>query len=92
MNSEALEEISKAIVGLTSKALRLEARCDALDVALQAVAMKTGLSQEQVAKWVDYLTEAAYQKRLERIESADPSIAAELDRRASLPELPNELL
>ncbi len=87
-----LDTIYKTIVALTSKTMRLEARCDALEIALGVVSQKAGIPHEKIHKVVDDMTKTAFQKRLERAESASPAIAAELDYRPLSPDLPPEFL
>ena len=84
--------IYKAIAALTSKAMRLEARCDALEIVLGVVSQKAGIPHETVHKFLDDLTTLSLHKRLERVEGVDPAIAAELDSRPIVPELPTDLL
>jgi hypothetical protein len=79
-------------VGLTSKTIRLEARCDALEIACETLARKAGIPAGQMLKTIDDMTAAFHQKRLERVENASPAIAAEIDNRPSMPDLPDELL
>ncbi len=89
MNDQALYELVKAVV---AKTMRLEARCDALEIAVGLLAKKTGLSEEELLKYVDQLTELSFQKRLERAEGINPELAAEIDYRPELPELPDWLV
>ncbi len=77
---------------LLAKAMRLEARCDALEIAVGVLAKKAGLPEEKLLKYVAQVTELSFQKRLERAEGVNPEIAAEIDYRPELPELPDELL
>ena len=85
------DEVRKAIFALLSKAMRLEARCDALEIALGVVSTQAGIPHEQIHKVIDDMTALCFQKRLERAENADPAIAAELDSRPlPLPDLPDE--
>jgi len=80
------------MMSLVSKTMRLEARCDALGIAVGLVAKKAQLPEEKVLKMIDHLTEASFQKRLERAEGVSPELAAEIDYRPELPELPDEFL
>ena len=72
----------KVIEDLTAKCIRLEARCDALDTALCVLAIRHGIPRERIEAAIDKATALHHQKRLERIESLDPGLAASLDRRA----------
>ena len=80
------------MMSLVSKTMRLEARCDALEVAVGVVAKKAQLPEEKLMKMIDHLTEVSFQKRLERAEGVSPELAAEIDYRPQLPELPDEFL
>lgn len=86
------KEVYQSIVALTSKTIRLEARCDALEIACGALARQAGLPDGQILKLIDDMTAASLQKRLERVENVDPAIAAEMDNRPAMPDLPSELL
>ena len=72
------EELLEAVKQLTTSLVRLNARCDALEAALLTL--------------VAQVTESQFQKRLERIENKFPKIAADIDYRAEVPDLPDELL
>ena len=72
--------------------MRLEARCDELEVALGILASKAGLQTDKLLKTVEHVTELSFQKRLERAEGVNPEIAAEIDYRPELPDLPDEFL
>ena len=91
MSDSLNQAIEKAIDGLLSKTIRLEARCDALEIACATVARKAGIDDQKLLKSISDLTEYSFQKRLERIESVAPSIAADIDYRPSMPDLPDEL-
>lgn len=80
-------EILKVIESLTAKSIRLEARCDALDVVLCAVSKHHGMDPSKVAAAIEKLTSHYHQKRLERIETLDPGTAAAVDCRTGLPDL-----
>jgi len=86
------DQIYKTISALTAKTMRLESRCDALEIALGVLSQKSGIPAEKIHKVVDDMTALSFQKRLERVENASPAIAAELDYRPSIPDLPPELL
>ena len=80
------------MMSLVSKTMRLEAPYDALEVAVGVVAKKAQLPEEKLMKMIDHLTEVSFQKRLERAEGVSPELAAEIDYRPQLPELPDEFL
>ncbi len=84
-------EFEKFVMALFSKTMRLEARCEALEVAIGVVAQKPGLSPEQIHKIVEDVTTVSHQRRLERAEGIDPAIAAELDTRPPLPHWPDDI-
>jgi hypothetical protein len=92
MTSKEIETFYKSIVGLTSKTMRLEARCDALEVACRVLAREPGIPDEKILKLIADVTEAGFQKRLETIESLDAATAASLDYRPAMPDLPTEFL
>jgi hypothetical protein len=81
------DQIVKLIESLTAKSIRLEARCDALDVVLCALAKHHGIDPAKVAAAVEKMTSHYHQKRLERIETLDPGTGAGLDYRTGLPDL-----
>jgi hypothetical protein len=87
-----IDAICKTISALTSKTMRLESRCDALEIALGVVSQKAGIPHEKIHKVVKDMTALTYQKRLERIEGLDPATADELDTRPTMPDLPTDLL
>ena len=74
-------QLLKTIEALAAKCVRLEARCDALDVVLCALAMRSGIPKDRVATAIDRQTAKAHQTRLERVEDLDPGTGASLDRR-----------
>src|SRR5450759_5298895 len=59
------DQIVKLIESLTAKSIRLEARCDALDVVLCALAKHHGIDPAKVAAAVEKMTSHYHQKRLE---------------------------
>jgi hypothetical protein len=89
---DTIDTIYKAISRLTSKTLRLEARCDALEIALGVVSAKAGIQADAIHKMVDEVTALSFHKRLERAEGVDPAIGAELDNRPIVADLPTDLL
>lgn len=74
-------QILHTIEALAAKCIRLEARCDALGVALAVVAARQGLPPEKVLAAVDKLTARCHQAALERIEDIDAGLAASVDLR-----------
>lgn len=77
------------MIGLSSKAMRLDARCDAIEAVCCAVGVKTGIDQATLTQMIEDLTNTCLQKRLERVESVDPAIAAALDNRPVITDLPD---
>lgn len=86
------KEIYEAMKSLLAKSMRLEARCDALATIALSLGRKVGFSDEKILERIEHLTEMYHQKRLERAEGVSPELAAEIDYRPELPELPDELL
>lgn len=82
MNAPSIHpKVLEMFSSTTSAILRLQARCDALEVAVRILAHKAGLDDTKVQQAIRGATEAAHQQLLERAESLDPSLAVELDRR-----------
>lgn len=90
MTPQILEELRKSTFALLSKSMRLEARCDALEIALGVVSTTAGIPHEKIHEMIDDMTALSFQKRLERVEGVDPATAAELDTRSGVPDLPDE--
>ena len=91
MTPQLVEEMRKSIFALLSKSMRLEARCDALEIALGVLSQQANIPPERIHKMIDDMTALSFQKRLERAEGANPAIAAELDTRSGVPDLPDDL-
>ena len=73
----------------TAAVLRLQARCDALEVIARVLGRKAGLDDAKIQQAIRGATEAAHQQLLERAESLDPQLAVDLDRRGEV--LPDDL-
>jgi len=78
MNDDAILEM---LTTLSARSIRLEARCDALAQVLCALAVRHGIEMETIASAIERATARCHQKRLERIEDRNPSVAADLDLR-----------
>ncbi|MDP9099322.1 MAG: hypothetical protein M3N48_10080 [Verrucomicrobiota bacterium] len=84
-----LPELDAAIVG---SILELKARCAALEYVLQSLSLKAGCEAGSIEKALSQLTSLIHQRLLERAESLDPALAAQIDVRAELPDLPDSIL
>ena len=71
----------KALQALAARTVEIQARCDALGSLVAALAMRAGIPKEKAEQAVEKLTAHFHQKRLERLEDADPGGAAALDNR-----------
>jgi acyl-homoserine lactone acylase PvdQ len=73
--------------------LRLEARCDALAAQLAETREQISLSDREQSKHaVDEMTKALLQKKLETIETTNPSLAAAIAKYQAQTDLPGEYL
>jgi hypothetical protein len=84
-----LPELDAAIVG---SILELKARCAALEYVWQSVSRKAGCEADSAEEALSQLTSLIHQRLLERAESLDPALAAQIDVREALPDLPDSIL
>jgi len=89
ISDEQFYEFAKSIL---AKTMHLEARCDSLEIVVATLAIRSGISQDKILKMIDQVRDAQFQKRLERAESVSPEVAADIDYRTELPDIPDELL
>ena len=75
------EEISKRITELCGAIVRLDARCNALEMVLSMVSENPGLPKEKVWAAVEAAYEQMHQDILVKIENKNPALAASLDFR-----------
>jgi hypothetical protein len=77
----------EALEALAAEHLRTQARCDALEAVLTALAVEAGgMSLQQALDLLKTYYEKAYQRRLEFVEDIDPGLAGDLDNRPPMPE------
>ena len=89
---DIVADLQASVLSVASKTMRLEARCDALEVALRVLAKRSGIDDVKVAKLIRDVTELRHQESLERAEDLSPQLGARLDTRRSLPDIPDEFL
>ena len=77
MNNEALLKFAKES---SLSTLRLRARCDALEALLTVLAMKSGMSKEDVRKAIASVEKESYERQMIQAEDKiGPGFAAEID-------------
>jgi hypothetical protein len=80
--ARSIHRMTEITDGLWRKCLRNEAWIAALHAPLRdLMANQTGKSKKQITAYFSDLQKSAYQKLLEKIEKADPGLAARLDKR-----------
>lgn len=89
---EALADLQTSILAVASKSMQLEARCDALEVAVRVLAKRAGVDDSKVAKLIQDVTALRHQESLERAEDVSPRLAAQVDTRPSLPDIPDDFV
>jgi hypothetical protein len=90
---EPISEGTQQIVdALTSHIVSLQARCDALSIAVHLLAVKLGLPRSSVQRLLKTGYDTSLQKRLERIEDQSPLWASKIDQRESLGDIDPDLL
>ena len=83
------EDISKLVVQLVGKAMRLEARCDALVDTIAVLSSQVGVDPIKIDGSYRLAFRQRHHERLIELEKVSPSLAAFLDDRTELP--PTEL-
>lgn len=74
----------EAVRQLSAEVIALRSRCEALEVGIGVVGMKTGLDQRLLLEMIEKSAAAIHQARLERLENVSPEGAAMMDTRTDL--------
>jgi hypothetical protein len=91
MPAEVLDAITKMQRATLYKLLQLQARCDALDAVVDALASKAGVT-DNVRDSLERVASAYLQTYLERVEKLSPEQAAQIDMRGPHPKIDATLL
>lgn len=93
MNTDDLHEsMLAATETMLLRTLKLEARCAALEAMTDLLAMKCGYDLNLVHEKLQTVRDAHLQKALEEVQKTDQGLAARIDTRAEMPDIPDELL
>lgn len=66
---------------LTAAIIRLDAKCDALEIGLAVVAGQVGIEPKKICEAIAKVREQRHQQLLESLENKSPALAASLDFR-----------
>jgi hypothetical protein len=75
------KHVEQSILGLLRRSIEAQAKNDALEAMVLTLAAKNGIPEAKAKQAMAQVEKAALQHRLEQVEQADSSLAAELDRR-----------
>ena len=92
MNEKLSDGTQQIVDALTSHIVSLQARCDALSIAVHLLAVKLGFPLSAVQRLLGTAYDTAHQKRLERIEDQSPLWASKVDQREALGDIDPDLL
>lgn len=81
------ELLQQAVLEFARGQIAANARIDALAQGLAVLAKRTGMGDAEFVKMMTELDAGALARRLEKLETANPSLSAELDQRPLPPEV-----